>query len=116
MRTWCPLGGLAAAACLAMLALAPADANAQVDYHRAQQAGKVWERKNDERNRQQRVRGDRRNSEGVPFDAPLTDADRAWTLSQGSNRADYERLRRSVGRDNAERWLELTARQARAKR
>lgn len=94
----------------------PSVAGAQgVDYHKAQQAGKVWGDKLDENNRQRaRARQASVNSEGVAYNAPITAADRDRFLA--ANRADYDRLLRSVGRKNADKWLEIRARQERAKR
>jgi hypothetical protein len=86
-----------------------------VDYHKAQQAGKVWERKQDENNRKRaRARQTSVNSEGIAYNAPISKADRDRVLAV--NRPAYDRLVRSVGRDNAERWLEMSARIERAKR
>ncbi len=102
--------GVALAAVLAI----PAELHAQVDYHKAQQAGKVWRDRNDENIRKARAeeRGDRKNSQGIAYDAPLTDADRSYVRAM--HQADYDRLVRSVGRDNADRWLEFTARRLRS--
>lgn len=104
--------GLVLAAILAL----PDALHAQVDYHKAQQAGKVWRDRNAENVRKARAdeRRTRVNSQGVAYDAPLTDADRS--LARDLYRADYDRLVRSVGRDNAERWLEFTARRVRSER
>ncbi|WP_191060407.1 hypothetical protein [Geminicoccus harenae] len=86
-----------------------------VDYHKAQQAGKVWERKQAENNRNQaRSRQTSVNSEGIAYNAPLSMADREEFLA--ANRPDYDRLVQSVGRKNADRWLEMRARQERSKR
>lgn len=108
--------GVAAGVVLATVLACPAGLHAQVDYHKAQQAGKVWRDRNAENVRKARAdeRGARVNSEGVPYDAPLTDADR--DLARSLHRADYDRLVRSVGKDNAERWLEFTARRVRSER
>ncbi|MFT4934711.1 MAG: hypothetical protein ACI9LT_001397 [Pseudoalteromonas distincta] len=94
----------------------PSVAGAQgVDYHKAQQAGKVWEDKQDENIRERaRARQTRVNSQGVAYNAPLSAADRERFLA--ANRADYDRLMRSVGRKNADKWLDIRARQERAKR
>lgn len=101
-------------ACVLTLAAAPAAAQG-VDYHRAQQAGKVWRDRADENNRRDAAAGKRRtNSAGVAYDAPLTAADRAAALA--ANRADYQRLHDSVGKKNADRWLDFKARAARAAR
>ena len=97
-------------------AVMPLIAQAQgVDYHKAQQAGKVWERKQTENNRERaRSRQTSMNSEGIAFNAPLSRADRERFLA--ANRPGYDRLVRSVGRSNADRWLEMRARQERSKR
>ena len=111
MRT--VLGGILAFM-MALACWAPMPAAAQgVDYHKAQQAGKVWERKQLERSREGR-RGDRTNSQGVEYDAPLTDADLEAT--RRNNPGAYEKLERSVGKKNADRWLEMKARIERSKR
>jgi len=101
---------------LAAVLVFPDGLHAQVDYHKAQQAGKVWRDRNAENVRKARAdeRGARVNSQGVAYDAPLTDADRV--LARNLYRADYDRLVRSVGRENAERWLEFTARRVRSER
>lgn len=99
MRLCYPLLPLAVSA----LALATPVHAQGVDYQKAQQAGKVWERKQAERNLQQNRQRDRR---------PATAAERARFLANPANRADYNRLVRSVGTANADRWLQLKARQA----
>lgn len=101
------------AAALALAASLPV--TAQVNYHQAQQAGKVWGDKIGENNRQAaRERNARKNSEGVRYDAPLTAADLA--AARTASRADYDRLVDSVGPKNANRWLEFEARKIRAAR
>jgi hypothetical protein len=107
---------IATSVLLAAVVVVPHGLHAQVDYHKAQQAGKVWSDRNAENVREARAkeRGARVNSQGVAYDAPLTDADRA--LARSLNQADYDRLVRSVGKDNAERWLEFTARRVRSER
>lgn len=86
-----------------------------VDYHKSQQAGKVWGDKIAENNRRAaQSRNARRNSQGVRYDAPLTERDRAAALA--ANRADYQRLYDSVGKKNADRWLDFKARAMRARR
>lgn len=111
-----PLSGILTLAAGMMVVGTATPAVAQgVDYHRAQQAGKVWGDKIDENNRQNAAaRNARTNSEGVRYDAPLTAADRATALA--ANRADYDKLLNSVGRKNADRWLDFKARRARAER
>lgn len=103
----------AVATCVVWLACCvPSPAVAQaVDYHKAQQAGKVWERKMELGRNGQR---DRTNSQGVPYDAPLTEADLA--ITRRNNPGSYEELVRSVGTKNADRWLEMKARIDRSKR
>ena len=101
----------------ALLAI-PAELHAQVDCHKAQQAGKVWRDRNAENIRKSRADarngGGRVNSRGLAYDAPLTDADRSHARTR--HQEDYDRLVRSVGRDNADRWLEFTARRLRSER
>lgn len=103
----------AVATCVVWLACwGPAPAVAQAfDCHKAQQAGKVWERKMDLGGN---GRGDRTNSQGVPYDAALTEADLAAT--RRNNPGAYEELVRSVGTKNADRWLDMKARIERSKR
>lgn len=97
MMRWRMIAAFAAAASAA------APAAAQVDYHKAQQAGKVWERKSGQNDR----RGPRR-----PVDnRPITAAERSAALTR--HRADYDRLVRSVGTDNADKWLGFKVRQMR---
>jgi hypothetical protein len=81
-------------------------ASGQVNYHRAQQAGKVWERKQNEANRKQRAKA--RGARQQQKRGPLSAKERAAALA--ANRADYNRLVRSVGKKNADRWLEFKAR------
>ena len=105
--------------CLLGLALSSAPVVAQVDYHKAQQAGRVWQKKQDENNRRDanaNARADRTNSEGVAYDAPLSEADLQRTLQVRQRRESYDRLTRSVGRKNADQWLEKIARIDRSKR
>lgn len=99
-----------------MIACPAIPASAQgVDYHKAQQAGKVWGDKINENNRQKAAaRNARRNSQGIRYDAPLTASDRATALA--ANQADYRKLLNSVGKKNADRWLDFKARRARAER
>ena len=99
-----------------MIAATSVSAQAQgVDYHKAQQAGKVWGDKVSENNRRNAAaRNARVNSQGVRYDAPLTAADRQAALA--ANRAQYQKLLNSVGKKNAERWLEFKARSHRAQR
>lgn len=86
-----------------------------VDYHKAQQAGKVWGNKIDENNRRNAAaKNARKNSKGVRYDAPLTASDRATALA--ANRARYQKLLNSVGKKNADRWLDFEARRVRAQR
>lgn len=105
-----------ALAVLTLWAPVAEQASAQaVDYHKAQQAGKVWERKQGDRARQQsRQRNQKANSEGVAYGAPLTASD--LERARRANRQDYERLMRSVGQKNAEKWLEFKARKERSLR
>lgn len=106
------LCSIALATCIAAFA---APAAAQVNYHSAQQAGKVWGDKVSDNIREERAGDQRRvNSKGIAYDAPLTAADRSLALAE--NRAGYDRLVDSVGEANAERWLAFKARQARARR
>ncbi len=111
-----PTSRILTSAAAIMIAGTAIPARAQgVDYHRAQQAGKVWGDKIDENNRQgAAARNARTNSQGVRYDAPLTASDRATSLT--ANRADYDELLNSVGKKNAERWLDFKARRERAER
>lgn len=84
-----------------------------VDYHKAQQAGQVWQKKQQERNLQDKNRK-RTNSLGVAHDAPLTPADLEAT--RRNNPGQYERFVRSIGQKNADRWLEARARLERSQR
>jgi hypothetical protein len=84
-------------------------ASGQVDYHRAQQAGKVWERKQGDAIRERRAK-ERRSGRAVK-QRPVSAAERASALR--ANRAAYDRLVRSVGRKNADRWLDFKVRAAR---
>lgn len=105
--------GLSIAA-LATLVAQPVRAQG-VDYHKSQQAGKVWGDKIDENNRREaKSRNARRNSEGVRYDAPLTQRDRADAMA--AERAEYQKLYDSVGKKNADRWLDFKARAMRARR
>jgi hypothetical protein len=83
-----------------------------VDYHKAQQAGRVWQKKGLKNGRLHRRT--ETNSKGVAYNAPVTDADRQFVLASAGHR--YDRLLRSVGKKNADRWLEQMARIERAKR
>lgn len=99
---------------IAVACWAPTPAAAQaVDYHKAQQAGKVWERKQLESGRNG-SRGNDTNSQGVAYDAPLSESDIQAT--HRNNPGSYERLERSVGKKNADRWLDMRARIERSKR
>ena len=111
-----PVSGISACVAGIMIAGAAIPASAQgVDYHKAQQAGKVWGDKISENNRQSAAdRNARVNSEGVRYDAPLTASDRAAALA--ANRVEYQRLLNSVGKKNADRWLDFKARRDRAQR
>jgi hypothetical protein len=82
-----------------------------VDYHKAQQAGKVWRDKQNENNRK-RGREAKVNSAGIAENAPISAADRQRFLA--THQADYDRLLRSVGRKNAELWLSMRLPQVRA--
>ena len=97
-----PAYGICASVAAFMIAGTAVPASAQgVDYHRAQQAGKVWGDKINENNRQNAAaRNARTNSQGVRYDAPLTASDRATSLA--ANRADYDKLLNSVGKKNAD--------------
>jgi hypothetical protein len=108
-----PVTGFACA--MLVVGFAP-PAHAQgVDYHKGQQAGKVWDDKVGENNRRAaQARNAQRNSQGVRYDAPLTQRDREAALS--ANRAAYQRLHGSVGKKNADRWLDFKARALRARR
>lgn len=93
--------------------IAPSVAQAQVNYHQAQQAGKVWGDKIGENNRQDaKARNAKKNSQGIRYDAPLTTAD--MEAAKARKPADYQRLYDSVGKKNADRWLEFEARRLRA--
>lgn len=88
------------------LALTPT-AQAQVNYHQAQQAGKVWRDK-----AQDNRRKDARNKGDDNYFAALTERDISAARSRHSER--YLRMKNSVGKENADRWLEAMARADRA--
>jgi hypothetical protein len=111
MRAMAWMCGLAMVATTAWLAPRTAAAQA-VDYHRAQQAGKVWERKQLDIDSGQAE--DAPNSQGIAYDAPLTPED--LQITRRNNPGAYEELERSVGKKNADRWLDMKARIERAKR
>lgn len=87
----------------ACMAFTTVPALAQVDYHKAQQAGKAWERK--QGSNRARASADRRP-------ATRTEMDRA----RARHRSEYDRLIRSVGTKNADLWLGFKARQMRRTR
>ena len=94
-----------------------APAYAQINWHAPRQAGKVWERKIDENNREARNRSAEQQAQAeaaeAAWDAPLTAADLQGTLAR--NRAEYERRLR-LGKGFADQWLDRTARMERFKR
>ncbi|MBT2245881.1 hypothetical protein JQK15_20425 [Sphingobium sp. BHU LFT2] len=90
--------------------LTPVPAVAQgVDYHKAQQAGEVWQRKQAENNRRA---VERQGSDA--YHAPLARGERLVALVKYRDR--YNRMVSSVGQKNADSWLGGMARADRAKR
>lgn len=100
----------------AVLAIA-APVHAQIDWHAPRAAGRVWEDKIDENNRQDanRTAAQRAQAEAADaaWDAPLSEADLQGTLAR--NRAEYDRRLR-LGQGFADNWLDRTARMERFQR
>jgi len=92
-----------------------APAVAQVDYSSGQRDRQVWERKQFDRKMDQKRSGnDDRNSAGIAYKDPLSPQD--LERSMATYRSDYQELLRSVGKKNADRWLEMKTRIDRSKR
>lgn len=103
---------------LILAVVAPFPAAGQfVDYHKAQQAGKVWRDKITDNNRDaaRRTAQQRRQAAAADarWDAPLSQADLAGTRAR--NRAEYDR-KLKLGQGFADRWLDRTARLERDRR
>lgn len=94
-----------------------AAAEAQINWHAPRAAGRVWEDKIDENNRQARNRTPEQRAEAEAADAawnaPLSIGDIEYTLAR--HKADYERRLR-LGKSFADEWLDRTARMDRFKR
>lgn len=103
----------AVALCLGL----PTFAYAQINWHAPRAAGRVWEDKIDENNRQDRQRTAEQRAQAAAADAaweaPLSTEDLQGTLSH--NRDEYERQLR-LGKGFADNWLDRTARMERFKR
>lgn len=104
--------GLAAA--YVLTAVGPSTpAIGQIDYHSGQQDRKVWERKQFDRKLDGTKKNDR-NSAGVAYQDPISPQD--LERSMQVYRSNYQKLVRSVGKKNADRWLEMKTRIDRSKR
>lgn len=92
-----------------------APAVAQIDYSSGQRDRQVWERKQFDRQMDQSRSGrDDRNSAGIAYNDPLSQRDLGQSMAM--YRSDYLKLLRSVGKKNADRWLEMKTRIDRSKR
>lgn len=88
---------------------------AQIDYSSGQRDRQVWERKQFDRTMDEdRSGNDDRNSAGIAYNDPLSPQD--LERSMATYRSDYQELLRSVGKKNADRWLEMKTRIDRSKR
>ncbi len=92
-----------------------APAVAQIDYSSGQRDRQVWERKQFDRKMDRNRSGnDDRNSAGIAYNDPLSPQDLERSMT--TYRSDYQKLLRSVGKKNADRWLEMKTRIDRSKR
>jgi hypothetical protein len=95
---------------LALIILCPA-APAQIDFRAPREAGRVWEKKIHENNRQ------KRSAEGKAADAawerPLTPAQLERSLAR--NKAEYDRKASKFSKPYADQWLDRQARMERYK-
>lgn len=84
-------------------------AQAQIDFRAPREAGRVWEKKIDENNRQKRT------AEGKAADAawerPLTSAQ--LERSRARNKAEYDKKAAKFTMSYADRWLDRQARMER---
>lgn len=107
-----PMRGLVPAL-LALLCLS-VPAAAQIDFRSPRAAGRVWENKIIENNRQARDQGAEADAADAAWEKPLAPADMQATLMH--NRAEYERRVKRFGKGHADRWLDRLARTERFER